>query len=251
MNLAEAIAGNPGAVSLPGLDQAWRWPGIIPRFQNAATVSTDGERILQTYTLDSYDEHVVRDVLAHARECTGELSADGPPLRILPEFTTPGRYFSLVVLVSPAVHRTYKAECPELHPVTFLAFPAYTAEYSGAETLVEAELRTLNPHGILLCDLNRAPNRYVKLRYQNLTTKGRTRGDTRGFSDPLTLARELERLENSPGSFIEFENYLGQVWRAEWDGQWVLTGTTDRRFGTAEDVLLFAEDALAGRALPH
>jgi len=29
----------------------------------------------------------------------------------------------------------------------------------------------------------------------------------------------------------------------------VLTGTTDHRFGTAADVLLFAEDALAGRAL--
>ena len=245
MSIAETIAQTPAAVALPGLDQAWRWAGENNRFQYAATPANDGVHILQTYTLDAYDEPVVRDVLAYAREHADNLSPDSPPLQILPGFTTPGRNFDAVVLVSPAVHSAYRDERQELHPITFLAFPAYSTEYSGRETIAEAKLRALSSRGILLANLNRMPNTYVKLRYVNATTKARTIGDERGFSTVQTLARELELLENSPGSFVEFENRQGQVWQVEWHGHWSVTGASTRQIDTVQGILDFAYDALA------
>ena len=234
MSVAETIAQTPAAVALPGLDQAWRWAGHNNRFQNAATPANDGAHILQTYTLDSYDEPVVRDVLAHARTHAADLSPESPPLQILPGFATLGRNFDVVVLVSPAVHSAYVDERQELQPITFLAFPAYDGEHSGRETAAEAQLRTLSSRGILLANLNRMPNTYVKLRYNNATTRARTIGDSRGFSTLQTLARELELLEDSPGSFVEFENRQGQVWQVEWYGYWSVTGASTQQIDTAE-----------------
>ncbi|MBR7828164.1 hypothetical protein KDK95_17740 [Actinospica sp. MGRD01-02] len=218
-----------------------------PRFQFVATPASDGVHILQTYTLDAYDEPVVRDVLVYAREHAEHLSPGGQPLQILTGFTTPGRRFDIAVLVSPAVHKAYRDERRELHAITFLVFPAYQGEYSGRETIGEAELRSLDSRGILLANLNRMPSTYVKLRYNNVTTKAGTTGDKRGFTKVHTMARELELLENSPGSFVEFENRLGQVWRVEWDGRWSVTGACTRHIDTVEAVLDFAYAALDGR----
>ena len=79
----------------------------------------------------------------------------------------------------------------------------------------------------------------------NATTKARTIGDERGFSTVQTLARELELLENSPGSFVEFENRQGQVWQVEWHGHWSVTGASTRQIDTVQGILDFAYDALA------
>ncbi|MER5466953.1 hypothetical protein ABT010_41385, partial [Streptomyces sp. NPDC002668] len=45
------------------------------------------------------------------------------------------------------------------------------------------------------------------------------------FTTRDVLGRELSLLEDAPGSFVEFENFRGEVWRVEWDGSWLVNGT--------------------------
>ncbi|WP_406716365.1 hypothetical protein [Streptomyces althioticus] len=135
----------------------------------------------------------------------------------------------------------YRNEKPELTPRVRLAFPAYSCEFSGNETLDEAitRYRTLG-----LTDLRRGPSPFLKTRYANTRTRGRSTDPGRGLADSDRLLDELRAIEGGAGSFVEFENRHGDVWRVEWRGayhiaEWNTEDGRPQEIGLA-DLLDFA-----------
>ncbi|MFE0703048.1 hypothetical protein [Streptomyces sp. NPDC058872] len=75
------------------------------------------------------------------------------------------------------------------------------------------------------------------MKYDNTRTRGGSEGDLRGFTTPDVLLRELELLEGAPGSFVEYENRHGDVWRIEWNGSWVVDGKSQDHPPSPAEVL--------------
>ncbi|MFG3100258.1 hypothetical protein ACGFZL_07050 [Streptomyces sp. NPDC048182] len=126
---------------------------------------------------------------------------------------------SAVVGVAPEVHRFYRVEKPGLTEHVRLMSPAYACEFSGQETLEEAVTRY---RALGLTDLDRDPLPVVKMRFANTRTRGRSTDQGRARADPRRLFTELRSIEGDPGSFVEFENRHGSVWRVEWHGTYLL-----------------------------
>ncbi len=58
---------------------------------------------------------------------------------------------------------------------------------------------------------------------ENATTGVRSLSSQRKLADDSVLFQEIPKLENAlPGSYIEFENYLGQARKITWDNDFVL-----------------------------
>ncbi|MFF0207389.1 hypothetical protein ACF1FY_01405 [Streptomyces althioticus] len=215
MDVRAEVTRFAGASPLPGLVDAWHW-SPAPGIDFAGALSRDGERLLQLSGRDSYDAELATRTLAFAREHEDEIFARNAFIGALEGFVAPeGTPFDAVVGIAPEVHRFYKNERPELTPRVRLAFPAYSCEFSGNETLDEAitRYRTLG-----LTDLRRGPSPFLKMRYANTRTRGRSTNPGRGLADPDRLLDELRAIEGGAGSFVEFENRHGDVWRVEWRG---------------------------------
>ncbi|WP_329335820.1 hypothetical protein OG866_17735 [Streptomyces sp. NBC_00663] len=245
VDLRAVLADFPGVTPLAGLSDAWYWSSFS-RFGFAGALSADGERLLQVSGRDSYDEELAVAVLGFAREREGELFARNAHWGALGGFQPPPgrRDFDVVVGVSPDVHRFYSVERPELTPHVRLVFPAYACEFSAAadETLDEAvtRYRMLRPN-----ELGRDPLPYLRMRYANTRTQSRSTNRGRGFTEPRLLVEELRWMEGAEGSFVEFENRHGRVWRVEWHGGWFLAEHGEESWGAprevgAEEVVQFA-----------
>jgi len=252
MDLRAVVADFPGVRPLGGLSDAWYW-SRVPLFGFAGALSADGERLLQLNGRGSYDEELAVAVLGFAREREGELFARNAHWEVLGGFQPPtgrrGFGFDSVVGISPDVHRAYRLEHPELTPHVRLVFPAYLCEFAAAgdETLDEAVTRY---QMLRLNEFGREPLPYLKMRYANTRTQGRSTNRGRGFTQPRRLVEELRWMEGGDGSFVEFENRHGRVWRVEWHGErawtlWEESGHSGapRRLGLAE-LLSFAEGSL-------
>jgi hypothetical protein len=66
--------------------------------------------------------------------------------------------------------------------------------------------------------------------------------------EPRRLVDELRSMEGGAGSFVEFENRHGRVWRVEWHGTWFLA-EWDTQSGTPretgiEELIEFATTSL-------
>ncbi|MFF3405435.1 hypothetical protein ACFYW8_04320 [Streptomyces sp. NPDC002742] len=123
--------------------------------------------------------------------------------------------------MGPQVHGFYRVENPDLAPHVRLTFPAHSCEFSGDETLEEAvsRYRTLKMN-----NFDREPLPFLKMRYTNTRTRGRSGNPGRGLTEPKRLLEELRLMEGGEGSFVEFENRHGKVWRVEWHGAWFIQG---------------------------
>lgn len=215
MNPASVLPAMPGATSVPGLESAWRW-SPNPMFTFTAALSTDGEHNLQVNVRGPYDEGLVTALLAHARAHDGEFVGRGRPLVGIENFQHPGAEFDTVGVATAEVHGYHATENRELSAVTYAVFPAHASEISGRESEEEAWGRfrkMLQPN-----KLDRAPAPFVKMRYDNTRTGSGSKGDARGFAPLATLVRELGLIEDAPGSFVEWENRHGDVWRADSTG---------------------------------
>jgi len=205
---------------LAGLSDAWYW-SRVPVFGFAGALSADGERLLQFSGRESYDEELAVSVLGFAREREGEIFARNAHWGALGGFQPPAgrRDFDAVVGISPDVHRAYRLERPELTSHVRMVFPAYACEFAAAadETPDEAVTRY---RMLRLNELGRDPLPYLRMRYANTLTQGRSTNRGRGFTEPGRLVDELRWMEGGDGSFVEFENRHGRVWRAEWRGGW-------------------------------
>jgi hypothetical protein len=204
---------------LPGLPDSWHW-SPAPGIDFAGVLSSDGKRLLQLSSRDSYDQDLAVSTLSFARAHEDEIFARNAFLGSLEGFESPVvRAFDAVVGIAPEVHRFYRAEKPELTEYVRLAYPAYACEFSGRENLDEAITRY---RMLGLTDLDRAPLPFLKMRYANTRTRGRSTNPGRGFAEPDRLMKEFRMMEGGAGSFVEFENRHGGVWRVEWHGAWLI-----------------------------
>jgi hypothetical protein len=246
MDLAETLSAMPGATPVPGLDAAWYW-SPNRRFHFTAALAADGTRALQVNALDTYDQDLVRAILAAAREqASAETGAgDEQLLTEVDGFAHPGYEFDAVMLIAPAIHQAHARENPDLHARTLVAFPGWHYEFSGDETADELKFRCGHPQGVPISKLTRGPEPFLKMSYANTKTKAGSQGPHRGFTKLPVLLRELELLEGAPGSFVEYENHRGEVWRATpQDSGLVLDGATGQRQLTLAELLDFARDSL-------
>ncbi|MCF3136056.1 hypothetical protein [Streptomyces olivochromogenes] len=242
MDIRAVIGEFKGATPLVGLPDGWRW-SPAPGIDFAGALSVDGERLLQLSARDSYDHDLAVATLAFAREHEERIFARNALLGSLGGFEPPGgRSFDAVVGIAPEVHRFYRLEKPELDPYVRLMFPAHVCEFSGGETLDEAVTRY---RMLRLTHLDRSPLPFLKMRYANTRTRARSTNPGRGFAEPDRLVEELRRMEGGAGSFVEFENRHGAVWRVEWHGAWFVA-EWESKSGTPREIGL---DELIGFAL--
>ncbi|GAA2263141.1 MULTISPECIES: hypothetical protein [Kitasatospora] len=242
MNLTATLAGMPGAEQWADLPDAWHW-SPNPRFNFSAVLTTDRRHLLQVIALDFHDEELVRALLAFAREHSAEILGNQHPLTAVNGFTVPGYGFDTAVAVAPRANR-YHAQDASLHAVTYALFPGWHFEFSGTETDSEALFQASHPQGLRATRLDRQPVPFLKMSYHNTATESRSASARRALAKEDTLLRELALLEGAPGSLVEFENFRHQVWRAEWDGTFVLTGEGSRLELDRDGLLSFARNSL-------
>ncbi|MGP3952379.1 hypothetical protein [Streptomyces sp. 7N604] len=227
-----------------GLDNAWHW-SPVPGLDFAGALSADGKRLLQLSARESYREDLAVAALEFAREHEEEIFAQNSFLGAAEGFKAPGYRFDTVAAAAPEVHEFYEFENPALNPLVRVVFPAYACEFSGREELKEAVTRfqMLRPN-----ILDREPVPFLKMRYANTKTGGRSTNPGRGFTELRRLVEELGWMDGGAGSFVEFENRHGNVWRVEWHGAWYIAdwdteSGTPREIGL-DELLAFAEAKL-------
>ncbi|NEC86125.1 hypothetical protein [Streptomyces sp. SID12501] len=249
MDLQATIAGFRNVAPLDGLDGAWRW-SLNPVLHFAGALTDDGKRLLQTNQRGRHDEGLAREVLSFARAHERELTEAGSFLGFVEGLRVPGFEFDAVAAAVPEVHGHHKAQNPDLTAVTYVVFPAYACEFSGGETLAEAEARytkMLHP-----AEIGREPVPFVKMSFDNPRTGGGSNNPGRALTYPRIVRQEIPELANSAGGFVEFENRLGKVWRVEWDGGWIVSEEQsgvrsvahERREMSLDEVLELFEGAL-------
>ncbi|MGW1216395.1 hypothetical protein ACWD5F_42870 [Streptomyces sp. NPDC002499] len=243
MDLQSTIAGFRDATPLSGLPHAWQW-SLNPVLRHAGVLTADGTRLLQMNTRGKYSEELTRAVLSFAHEHEGELLQEGRFLGFAGGFCASRRDFDTVAVADPEVAQLHKVQNPALTPVTYAVFPAYSCEFSGAETLEEAEHRYLKM--LSTADINREPVPFLKMRFDNPRTGGGSTNPGRALAQEKILLQEIPKLENAPGGFIEFENRHGKVWRVEWDNGLVLreASAADVRPVELAELLAFASARL-------
>jgi hypothetical protein len=179
-------------------------------------------------------------VLAFARAHTAELLAD-KPLVVAPGFS--GGAFDIVAAVSPGIHQ-YHNDKPDVHNAVRAVFPAYTCEFSGAESVDDAAFRYSRASGAQPTRWGREPNPYLKMRMRAAT--GREIAE-RGFVNPPKLVQELTELPERADGFVEFENYELRVWTVTWaDGYQVTEGDGAPVSMSKDELIEHAKTVLLG-----
>jgi hypothetical protein len=244
MDPADVVSGFPGVEEFAGMSDAWHW-SPVPGLDFAAALSEDRRHLFQVNARDSYDEGLVRALLAEARKNGTRLLSGDALLTAIPGFQHPGRDFDVLAAARPGVHRYHEVQQPELQEVTWAVFPGYECEFTRAnrysvDDARESFIRFLTP-----ANLDRAPVPFLRVRYFNTVTKGGTDGDCI-LVKPEILYHELKLLDGAQGSFVEFENFRGQVFRVEWDLDWILSGAggDEVRRMRLDDLLAFAAKSL-------
>ncbi|MEU6222635.1 hypothetical protein [Streptomyces sp. NPDC047042] len=191
-------------------------------------------------------------MLSFARAHEQGYCGEGRFLGFMEGLRVPGYEFDAVAVAVPEVHGHHKAQNPDLTSVTHIVFPAYACEFSGGETLDEAEARytkMLHP-----AEIGRESVPFVKMSFDNPRTGGGSTNPGRALTYPRIVRQEIPEPANSSGGFVEFENRLGKVWRVEWDGGWILSGEAsggpERRELSPDEVLELFEAALRVGARP-
>ncbi|GAA3116125.1 hypothetical protein JOF29_003939 [Kribbella aluminosa] len=217
MDLRAMYSALPGATALGAMTDAWHWSNA-PGLDSSAALS--GEQAFQAFALDSYDERLAVALLTFCREHSDQLLRD-LPLVVAEGFSHPGYGFSLVVAMSPEVHRLYPDE-PEVNAAVRAVVPAYRCEFAGDEDLRDADYRHNRAAGVQGTRWDRIePRPYFKVRY---------RGDNghlaahRGFARPELIISRVTRDARRDDQFIEFENYRHEVYTVTWKDAWMLTG---------------------------
>ncbi|GAU65926.1 hypothetical protein SSP35_02_02950 [Streptomyces sp. NBRC 110611] len=248
MNLTAKVSGIPGAAPFGSLLGAWHW-SPNPRFNFFAALDRDGEHLLQVNVVDACDHDLVRALLEFAREHAAEVIAVGRPLTLLEGFRHPGHDFDGVAIAAPGIHGYLAREFPDLHSVAYAVFPGCHSEFSGTESEEEAQERVRKM--LRTTELDRDPVPFLKIRYENTRTKSKSTGLDRGLATLPVLLQELQLLQDAPGSFVEWENRHGDIWRAQWDDGLRLHGPSVADRPTDPNALLpFAEQTITGDYRP-
>lgn len=232
MDIRAVVVSFPNVTPLAGLEGAWHW-FPVPGIEFGGVLSADESRLLQVSNFDSFDEDLAATTLEFAREHEAGIFARNPFLGFAEGFKAPAGYsFDAVAGTAPDVHEFYKVENPSLNPYVRVVFPAFACEFSGEENREEAVTRfEMLPTGLD----ERVPAPFLKMRYTNTRTRGHSTNPGRGFTQQENLETELRLMEGGPGSFVEFENRHGKVWRVEWHDAWFIA-EWDTQDGTPREI---------------
>lgn len=239
MDLASLFAATPNATPFDALSHAWHW-SLAPGMDFVAGLTEDGKHAFQGAALDSYDAELAVAILAFARDHASDLAASpDQPLALVEGFMPPAPYkFDAVVTIGPKVHRYQEGEA---HERTRAIIPAFRCEFAGDENEAETQYRYARAAGVPGTRWNREPRPFVKMRY--LTESGREIPE-RGFTPVPSLVIQLRDLQGSD-RFVEFENYRHEVYRVDWDGQYVVSGESSHRFNY-DELLEFVKNTVYG-----
>ncbi|MFI6008288.1 hypothetical protein ACIBAG_05595 [Streptomyces sp. NPDC051243] len=243
MDLTANVSAQPGAAPIEGLSDAWHWSRMIFNFD--AVLTPDHQHLLEMRVMGRYDAALAQAVLRFARERSDQITGSGRPLVPLGGFACPGWEFDTVAAVSPGIHENHAQDDPDLHKATYTLFPGYRTEFSGTET--EDEAIHLFRRALQPTKLDREPVPFLKMRYDNTRTKSHSIGPHRGLAPLEVLLHELSLLEGAPGSYVEWENRLGQVWKAEYLTALTLHGPSQapqERATTADALISLAEQSV-------
>lgn len=246
MDPAAVVSSFAGVEEFEGIPDAWHW-SPVPGLDFVAALSTDRRHLFQVNVRDSYDASLIRAILAAARDHEAQILLGDVLLQAIPGLSHSGRRFEMIAAARPGVHRYHEVQQPELQQVTWAIFPGYECEFASPDRYSlddarESFIRFLTP-----ADLDREAVPFLRIRYDNTVTKGGTDGPDGILAKPETLFRELKLLDGASGSFVEFENFRGQVFRVEWNGFWELSETSaskETRRISLDELLGFAENSL-------
>ena len=248
MDLETYFAGQLNNRPFPGLPDAWTC-GLNPTEGETAAYSTDHKHVFRCYARSGFDEALVRDVILFAREHEPELlEALATSHVVIEGFHHEGYGFDILVGVGPSVHRSYLDEDAELHGRTVCVFPAFRCELGDNVTAEGFAYLYSRAPGIQSSVLDREPRPLVLERYKAAT--GRVIPE-RGISTSYGLIHPLRRLESQrvgEGFFVEYENYLSEVRRVEYDGERFVVEYAARQqtFDSADALLDFVKHTLYG-----
>ncbi|KAF2334672.1 hypothetical protein [Flavobacterium ginsenosidimutans] len=104
-------------------------------------------------------------------------------------------------------HSIFETQDKDLYLNTIVTFPIYNCEFNGNESSEEVKL--LRRDIVSTIDWDREVSPIIKIRYNNLKTGSRTRGNKFYFVSLNVVLNELDNLQNDdfPDSFVELENY--------------------------------------------
>ncbi|MFD5735801.1 hypothetical protein ACFWIY_23670 [Streptomyces sioyaensis] len=241
MDLKTELSAQPGATPIDGLPDAWHWSRAVFNFD--AILTHEREYVLQLNVMGRYDEQLAHAILTFAHKHSAALADGARPLIPVGGFDHPGWDFDTVVAVRPAVH-DYHSQNPELHSATFAIFPGYQSEFSGNETEEETWQRFRKMLQPTKLDRECAP--FVKMRYANTRTQSDSNSPERVLAPLSRLLRELPLLKDAPGSFVQWENRLGEVWNAEWVTDLTLSGPAQQQVTDIDALAAFAERSVTG-----
>lgn len=242
-NPSELLRNIPDAKEFPGLENAWHWQRAGGQFHFVSVVTNDGQHAFQINSRNSYDEGLIRAALKFALQHEKEI-IEAPTFAVIRGFKHPGANFNTIIGIGPTIHELNKTEFPDLYPITFRIIPAFENEFSGRETPIEVRLRTakmINP-----ADLKREAVPLARIRSLNTRTKLRTLGNERKIDSPTTIFPQIKSLENTSDSFVEFENYRGEVAKVTWDKEYNLSAGDKSRSITLDQLKPWIDNFLSG-----
>lgn len=227
VDIAGEIARIDDVAPFPDLEKVWFWSIGGGWFTYTVALSSDERAVFQMTCRDTYPAALVRDVMSFARHHEATLLAAAPMTHV-EGFDVAGHGFDSVGAVIPAVAEANK-DRPELSAVTYLLFPAWKCEFSGAETEPEAYSRL---RMVDAANPKREPMPFLKMRFDN--GHSHTVGDERLLTKPDFFAKELSAMaEGSRKSFIEAENFRGEIRTITYDDGYVI-GDGDTRLSADE-----------------
>lgn len=224
--LLQSLQEITGIETFPGVPDAFHWQVAGGKFHFVAAVSSNGQHLFQINTRDFFDPELCRETLLFAR-AHESIVLSAASVTVLKNFNPTNYKFDIVVALGPSIHPVHKADRPDVHRVTYAVFPAFHCELAGDED--DDDLKTLYNKLLKPSDLKRAPNPVVWLKYKIQTTGVRTDGSRRSLYPLQTLMDTVKKLESSPGSFVEFENFQHLVAQVGWDKNYALSFAGQQR----------------------
>ncbi|MFI0357310.1 hypothetical protein [Actinomadura sp. 9N407] len=211
MKIADAVLQFPDVRPLPGLDQAWTFPGAYNRFQRAIALAPDGRSAFQVLCTKGYSDEAAAAILRFARLHEAELW-QAAPFAAVPGFRLSGKPFDCLASVLPAVTDSHAEDWEQN---VFDVFPAWRCEFSLDESEIEARYRWRKELDPLNLERQRQP--FLRMRYENPRT-GLRAGESghRMLAPAARLEREMRVIDEIGSGWVEAENRRGQIRRVEW-----------------------------------
>jgi len=219
--LTEIVAEIEGATAFAGVPNAFHWQVAGGKFNFVAAIAPDERHLYQINTRDFFDAELCRETLVFALENEPTILAKQRSLTVLKGFTPKNFEFETVVALAPRIHPVHKADRPRLHEVTYAVFPAFECELAGDED--DEDLKYIYNKMLKPSELNRDPNPIVRMKFKIQLSGVRSEGSGRILFPLRTLLETVDKIEGSPDSFIELENFKHVVATIVWNDRFKLS----------------------------